>query len=100
MFALKDDQQFAPLCFFFALGALLKACRRRWWPLLDAGRFEQIVRQALQHLPVDPDLKKTEGGEIQQSGMERTLWSTNAIIALRCMMKSNRLEDYWESRVV
>jgi hypothetical protein len=52
------------------------------------------------YLPVDPDLKKTEGGEIQQSGMERTLRSTNAIIALRCMMKSNRLEDYWESRVV
>jgi len=112
--------------------------RRRFWALLDAGRVEQIVRQARQHLPVDPDVKKTAEAEIhyleknkermryvdfraqglfvgsgvieagcktvigqrlKQSGMEWSVQGANAIIALRCMMKSNRLEDYWESRV-
>jgi len=112
--------------------------RQRWWALLDAGRVEQIVRQARHVLPDDPELRKTAVAEIQyldknkermryaefraqglfvgsgvveagcktvigqrlkQSGMEWTLRGANAIIALRCMMKSNRLEDYWESRV-
>ena len=35
---------------------------------------------------------------LKQSGMEWTGRGANAIIALRCVMKSNRLEDYWESR--
>jgi len=30
--------------------------------------------------------------------MEWSLRGANAIITLRCMMKSNRLEDYWEAR--
>jgi len=39
------------------------------------------------------------GQRLKQSGMEWTVRGANAIIALRCVMKSNRLEDYWESRV-
>jgi len=35
---------------------------------------------------------------LKQSGMEWTQRGANAIIALRCVMKSNRLEDDWESR--
>lgn len=38
------------------------------------------------------------GQRLKQSGMEWTVRGANAIIALRCVMKSNRLEDYWESR--
>lgn len=111
--------------------------RGRWWALLDEGRVEKIISQALGHLPEDPELKNTAEAEIRyldknkermrytefraqglfvgsgvveagcksiiglrlkQSGMEWTVRGANAIIALRCVMKSNRLEDYWESR--
>jgi hypothetical protein len=111
--------------------------RERWWALLDAGRVETIIFQALGYLPEDPELKKaaeteiryldknkermryTEfraqglfigsgvveagcksiiGQRLKQSGMEWSVRGANAIIALRCVIKSNRLEDYWESR--
>jgi hypothetical protein len=39
------------------------------------------------------------GLRLKQSGMEWSVRGANAIIALRCMMVSGRLEDYWESRV-
>jgi hypothetical protein len=39
------------------------------------------------------------GLRLKQSGMEWSTRGANAIIALRCMMVSGRLEDYWESRV-
>jgi hypothetical protein len=48
---------------------------------------------------VEAGCKTVIGQRLKQSGMEWTLRGANAIIALRCMMKSNRLEDYWESRV-
>jgi hypothetical protein len=35
---------------------------------------------------------------MKQSGMEWSLRGANAIISLRCVLKSGRLEDYWESR--
>ena len=133
-------QHISGLCriLFGATEKKMERQRRRFWALLDAGRVDQIVRQARQHLPADPDLKKAAEGEIQylvknknrmryaefraqglfvgsgvieagcktvigqrlkQSGMEWSVRGANAIIALRCMMKSNRLEDYWESRV-
>jgi len=38
------------------------------------------------------------GQRLKQSGMEWTQRGANVIIALRCVMKSNRLEDDWESR--
>ena len=42
--------------------------------------------------------KTVIGLRMKQSGMEWSLRGANAIITLRCMMKSNRLEDYWEAR--
>ena len=39
------------------------------------------------------------GLRLKQSGMEWSLRGANAIISLRCMTVSGRLEDYWESRV-
>ena len=38
------------------------------------------------------------GLRMKQSGMEWSLRGANAIISLRCVVKSGRLEDYWESR--
>jgi hypothetical protein len=111
--------------------------RGRWWALLDEGRVEKIISQALERLPEDPELedmaeaeiryldknkermrytefraqglfvgsgvveagcKTIIGQRLKQSGREWTVRGANAIIALRCVMKSNRLEDYWESR--
>jgi len=48
---------------------------------------------------VEAGCKTIIGQRLKQSGMEWSLRGANAIIALRCVMKSNRLEDYWESRV-
>ena len=39
------------------------------------------------------------GQRLKQSGMQWSLRGANAIIALRCMMQSDRFEDYWESRL-
>ena len=39
------------------------------------------------------------GLRLKQSGMEWSTRGANAIISLRCMTVSGRLEDYWESRV-
>jgi hypothetical protein len=48
---------------------------------------------------VEAGCKTVIGQRLKQSGMEWSLRGANAIIALRCIMKSNRFEDYWESRV-
>ena len=40
------------------------------------------------------------GLRLKQSGMEWSTRGANSIIALRCMMVSARLEDYWESRAI
>jgi hypothetical protein len=48
---------------------------------------------------VEAGCKTIIGQRLKQSGMEWSVRGANAIIALRCVMKSNRLEDYWESRV-
>ena len=47
---------------------------------------------------VEAGCKTVIGQRLKQAGMEWTVRGANAIISLRCMMKSNRLEDYWESR--
>ena len=47
---------------------------------------------------VEAGCKTVIGTRLKQSGMEWTVRGANAIITLRCIMKSNRLEDYWESR--
>ena len=48
---------------------------------------------------VEAGCKTVIGQRLKQSGMEWSLSGANAIIALRCVMKSNRFEDYWEARV-
>ena len=48
---------------------------------------------------VEAGCKTVIGQRLKQSGMEWSHRGANAIITLRCIMKSNRLEDYWESRV-
>ena len=40
------------------------------------------------------------GLRMKQSGMEWSVRGANAIIALRCMMVSGRLDDYWRPRAV
>jgi len=47
---------------------------------------------------VEAGCKTIVGQRLKQSGMEWSVRGANAILSLRCMMKSNRLEDYWESR--
>jgi hypothetical protein len=47
---------------------------------------------------VEAGCKTVIGQRLKQSGMEWTVRGANAILALRSVMKSNRLEDYWESR--
>jgi hypothetical protein len=44
--------------------------------------------------------KTVIGLRMKQSGMEWSLRGANAIISLRCVVKSGRLEDYWESRAL
>lgn len=47
---------------------------------------------------VEAGCKTIIGQRLKQSGMEWSLQGANAIISLRCMIKSGRLEDYWENR--
>jgi len=47
---------------------------------------------------VEAGCKTLIGQRLKQSGMEWSLRGANAIISLRCMIKSGRLEDYWENR--
>jgi len=111
--------------------------RLRWWALLDAGKIEKLVDQAIRRLPdelivrkkaeleieylkrnkermryakfrglslfvgsgvVEAGCKSLIGQRLKQSGMEWSVRGANSIISLRCIMKSGRLEDYWESR--
>ncbi len=48
---------------------------------------------------IEAGCKTLIGYRLKQSGMEWTVRGANAIIPLRCLMLSNRFEDYWESRV-
>ena len=48
---------------------------------------------------IEAGCKTIIGQRLKQSGMEWTVRAANAIIALRCLTLSGRLEEYWESRV-
>jgi hypothetical protein len=48
---------------------------------------------------VEAGCKTVIGQRLKQSGMEWSVRGANAIITLRCITKSDRLEDFWESRV-
>ena len=47
---------------------------------------------------VEAGCKTVIGKRLKQSGMEWTVKGANAIISLRCMSLSGRVEEYWESR--
>ena len=48
---------------------------------------------------IEAGCKNVIGKRLKQSGMEWSVRGADSIIALRCVMISGRLEDYWESRV-
>jgi hypothetical protein len=48
---------------------------------------------------VEAGCKTLIGQRLKHSGMEWSVRGANAIIFLRCVIKSNRFEDYWEARV-
>jgi hypothetical protein len=47
---------------------------------------------------VEAGCKTVIGKRLKQSGMEWSVRGANAIISLRCMFLSGRVEDFWESR--
>jgi len=47
---------------------------------------------------VEAGCRSVIGQRLKQSGMEWSVRGANAIITLRCMFQSGRLEEYWESR--
>lgn len=47
---------------------------------------------------VEAACKHLVGSRFKQSGMEWTVNGANAILALRCVVLSNRMEEYWEQR--
>ena len=47
---------------------------------------------------IEAGCKSLIGLRLKQSGMEWSVRGANAIIALRCMLASARLEEYWQSR--
>lgn len=47
---------------------------------------------------VEAACKHLVGSRFKQSGMEWTVNGANAMLALRCVVLSNRMEQYWEQR--
>jgi Uncharacterised protein family (UPF0236) len=47
---------------------------------------------------VEACCKSIIGGRLKRSGMEWSVRGANAIISLRCIIKSGRFEDYWSER--
>jgi hypothetical protein len=47
---------------------------------------------------VEAGCKSVIGQRLKQSGMHWSIRGSNAIIALRCCIESNRFDDYWENR--
>jgi hypothetical protein len=47
---------------------------------------------------IEAGCKTLIGQRLKHSGMEWSVRGANAIISLRCIIKSNRFEDYWEAR--
>ena len=48
---------------------------------------------------IEAGCKSVIGQRFKQSGMGWTVWGANAILALRCLHKSGRIEEFWEDRV-
>lgn len=63
-------------------------------------RYSEFRRQGLfvGSGVIEAGCKSLIGLRLKQSGMEWSVRGANAIIALRCMLQSGRLEEYWQSR--
>jgi hypothetical protein len=46
---------------------------------------------------IEAGCKTIIGQRLKQSGMEWSVRGANAIITLRCLINSDRFEDYWDS---
>lgn len=66
----------------------------------DRMRYAEFRRQGLfvGSGVVEAGCKTVIGRRLKQSGMEWTVKGANAVISLRCMIKSDRFEDYWAGR--
>jgi hypothetical protein len=64
-------------------------------------RYSEFRRQGLfvGSGVIEAGCKSLIGLRLKQSGMEWSVRGANAIIALRCMLQSGRLDEYWQSRV-
>lgn len=65
--------------------------------------YMQYAQYREQHLfigsgVVEAACKTLVGARLKQSGMEWTLRGANAVLALRSVVLSNRMEQYWEGR--
>ena len=47
---------------------------------------------------VEGGYKNIVGARLTQGGVRWTVDGANAIIALRCVVESNRFDDFWERR--
>jgi hypothetical protein len=63
-------------------------------------RYNQFRKQGLfvGSGVMEAGCKSLIGQRMKQSGMEWSVRGANAIIALRCVIKSGRLQEYWETR--
>jgi len=63
-------------------------------------RYNQFRKQGLfvGSGVMEAGCKNLIGQRMKQSGMEWSRRGANAIIALRCVIKSGRLQEYWETR--
>jgi hypothetical protein len=83
-----------------------EACEKAESEIAFLGRHKEMMRYAdfrkrgffVGSGVMEAGCKTVIGLRMKQSGMEWSLRGANAIISLRCVMKSGRLEDYWESR--
>jgi hypothetical protein len=66
----------------------------------DRMRYDQYRAQDLfiGSGVIEAGCKNVIGQRLKQSGMFWTERGANAILALRCCIKSNRFEDFWEYR--
>jgi hypothetical protein len=63
-------------------------------------RYSEFRRQGLfvGSGVIEAGCRSLIGLRMKRSGMEWSVRGANAIIALRCMVQSGRLDDYWQSR--
>jgi hypothetical protein len=49
---------------------------------------------------IEAGCKSIIGQRLKQSGMHWTVSGANSILALRCILRSGRWEDFWEYKAV